>query len=125
MRLDDDDAAVQVVQRSRPQEAIDEFLDGVWFLATRSEHDDAGVATGWIVAEVADTAIEGDHHPALVGRGPDHGRVRVSGQLFVGHGVDLMSSAGEFRNKVVRQVLVQLELHAGSGWISSRASAAP
>ena len=54
----------------------------------------------------------------------DH-RVTLAGELLVSDRVDVMTLATKHRGQFVRQVLVELEFHAGSGWISSRASAAP
>ena len=49
----------------------------------------------------------------------------ASTELLVEDGVHVVAPPGEFAGEVAREVLVELELHAGSGKISSRASAAP
>ena len=62
-----------------------------------------------------------------MGRGvaSKNARVTLSAQLLSDHGVPVVTTAAELRSHVVRQALVEFELHAGNGWISSRTSVAP
>jgi hypothetical protein len=97
----------------RSHQALDQGEDGVGILRGRSKYDDSAVASWWVAAQVADPTVEGEQHPAfIVGSYHDHG-------------VHIVTPAAELVRQVVRQVLIELELHAGNGWISSRASAAP
>jgi len=83
------------------------------------------MAAWWVAPQVTDPTVEGEQHPALVrGCGHDH-LVALAGEVFLDHGVHVKDVPTELRSQSVRQVLVELELHAGNGWISSRASAAP
>lgn len=98
-------------------------MTGSWLAG--SEHEDPGVAPRREMAQVADTTVERENHPVLAGCRCDHDGVALPSQVLVGDGVDVVSQLAEFGGQVVRQVLVKLELHASSGAISSRASAAP
>ena len=54
----------------------------------------------------------------------DH-RGTFAGEVLLDHRVYVVTVPTRRRRLIVREVLVELESHAGSGWISSRASAAP
>lgn len=99
--------------------------DGGRVLTGWAQHDDASVAAGREVPDVADAAIERDHHAAPVSCRADDYRILPAAQVFVEHRVNVVAVAGELDGQVVGQVLVELESHAGSGKISSRAKAAP
>ena len=96
--------------------------DGV--LTDRAEHD----APAWLPSEIADVAqatVKGDNHAVLVGRRADDHPVLPAAKVFVEHRVNVVAASGELVGHIVRQVLVELETHAGNGKISSRARAAP
>ena len=101
------------------------MLDGGGVLAVGPEHDDAGMTARWVVAQITDAAVEGEHHSVFRRGGADYNWIATSGEVFVDDSVDVVAASGECSGQVVWQVLVELELHAGSGRISSRASAAP
>jgi len=83
------------------------------------------MATWWVAPQVTDPAVEGEQEPALICCCSHDNRVTLADELLVSDRVDVMTLATKRRGQLVRQVLVELEFHAGSGWISSRASAAP
>jgi hypothetical protein len=94
-------------------------------LCSRPQDEDPGMAAGWVAPQVADPAVEGEHDPALIRcRRHDH-RVTLAGEALLNDRVHVMAVATQRRGQIVRQVLVEFDSHAGSRWISSRASAAP
>jgi hypothetical protein len=123
--FDDDHASTEFRQRVCPHEPFDQVQDSVGMLRFRSKHHDAGVAARWVVPQVADSSVEREQHPTLFGRGCDDHRVAPTTKLLLDHRVHIVATVAEQRSQVVRQVLVEPELHAGSGWIASRASTAP
>lgn len=55
------------------------------------------------------------HHPALRPCGIKHIRVRASRQPLIAHGVNVMAGRRKLDGEMIREILVQLDLHAGSG----------
>lgn len=125
LRFDDHDAAAELVELVRAEKAAHELEDGDGILADRAQYDDAGVIAGWEVTDVAHTAVQGEHHPPLVGgRANDH-RVLDATELFAQHRLNVVAVPGQLTGEVVRQVLVELDSHAGNGKTCSRANSAP
>lgn len=106
-------------------EAFDEGQDVVGVLGSRSKDDDPGVAAWWIAPQVTDTPVEGEQHPGFTCCCRYDDRVTLASKVFLDDGVYVMAMATQGRGQIVREVLVELDSHAGSGRISSRASAAP
>jgi hypothetical protein len=83
------------------------------------------MAPGREAADVAHSAVEREDHPVVI-RGSLHDdRILAPTELLIQHGVHIVTPSSELVGEIVRQVLVELEPHAGNGKISSRASAAP
>lgn len=106
-------------------QTLDEGQDAVWVLCSRSQDEDPGMAAGWIAPQVTDTTVEREQHPALIRCCRHDHRVTLASQVLLDHRVHIMAVATQRRGQIVREVLVELDSHAGNGWISSRASAAP
>jgi L-amino acid N-acyltransferase YncA len=56
---------------------------------------------------------------------PQDHRVRPAAKAFVEHRVNVLAASGQLTGQVGMHVLVELEPHARTGKISSRARAAP
>jgi len=106
-------------------ESLDEGQDAVRVLRNGPKNEDAGMAAWRVAPQVTDPAVEGEQEPALIRCCCHDHRIALAGELLVSDRVDVMALATKRCGQFVRQVLVELGSHAGSGWISSRASAAP
>ena len=116
---------MEIVERMGCEQALDQGEDAARVLSHRSKDDDSGVAAGRVAPEVADPTVESERHSALSHGCRDDHWIASTGELFLDHRVHVMAAPFQRRSPVVRKVLVELELHAGNGRISSRASAAP
>jgi len=78
-----------------------------------------------VAPQITDPTIESEQHPALICCCSYDHRVTFAGEVLLGHCVHVMTAPTQRCCQIVGKVLVELESHAGNGWISSRASAAP
>ncbi len=85
------------------------------------------MGSGRVLARVTEPEIDGDERPLVGDGGSEHIGIGPADELFVGHGVDVMSQLDERAGRGDGDVLVELEPHVlgVSGRISCFASHEP
>ena len=79
----------------------------------RPEQDNARVDLGWMGADVRDALIQREQHAALAPDEIEHYIVRRPGQTLVTEPVGFMARRSKIVEQFDREVLVELEPHAG------------
>ncbi len=125
--LNDDVAAVELVEIEAGGQVVQERCDHVRLLVRWSEHQYPVVSARGIPPNIGEATIQGDEHPPLVDRSGQNDIILLATKSFGKNRVGIMPSLLQHGDSTGGDVLVELDLHTSDPKFStsSRASNAP